>query len=188
MPYDTPAPNTINGLNVDDVAALIDAVKADSAAGQTRWRVKSEWQDRTHNRTTVEGFEIGGEKVERRFVIDVDEPEQLGGGNAYANPQEYLLAALNSCMMVGYVALCSLNGIKLEKLEIETTGDIDLRGFLGISDQVVPGYEDLAYTVRIKGDATPEQFEEIHRLVQATSPNFHNVARPVPLSPALIVE
>ena len=35
-------------------------------------------------------------------------------------------------MIVGYSAVCALQGIKLEELRIETEGDIDLRGFLGI--------------------------------------------------------
>jgi hypothetical protein len=33
--------------------------------------------------------------------------------------------------------------------------------------------------VRIAGDGTPEQFEEIHRNVMATSPNYFNMARPI---------
>ena len=35
----------------------------------------------------------------------------------------------------------SLGGITLESLEIQTDGDIDLRGFLGIDPAVPPGYE-----------------------------------------------
>ena len=83
--------------------------------------------------------------VPRRFSIDIDEPFELGGGNAFANPQEYLLAALNACMTVGYVAQCAVQGITIEKLEIATEGDIDLRGFFGLDPSVPPGYESLRY-------------------------------------------
>jgi hypothetical protein len=44
---------------------------------------------------------------------------------------------------------------------------------------VLPGYETLSYTVRIKGSGTKEEFAEIHEAVLATSPNFYNVSRPV---------
>jgi uncharacterized OsmC-like protein len=81
--------------------------------------------------------------VPRRFSIDIDEPSELGGTNRFANPQEHLLAALNGCMTVGYVAQCAVRGITLESLEIETDGGIDLRGFLGIDPTVPPGYENL---------------------------------------------
>ena len=189
MAYDTPAsPAIINGLNTDDVKALIAAVEVDSAAGQTSWKVRTEWRGRTHSRSYIDGFNFGGEFVERKFTLDIDEPEQVGGTNRFANPQEYLISALNACMTVGYVALCSLHGIKLDSIEIETTGDIDIRGFLGLSDTVAPGFESLNYTVRIKGDASPEQFEEIHRAVQATSPNFHNISKAIALNATLVVE
>ena len=124
----------------------------------------------------------------RRFTIDMDEPRQLGGADAFANPQEHLLAALNACMMAGYVALAAREGIVLESLEIETEGEIDLAGFFGVDAAVPPGYGSLAYTVRVKGDATDAQFAAIHERVMATSPNFHNVAHPVTLKPTLVVE
>jgi uncharacterized OsmC-like protein len=126
--------------------------------------------------------------VPRRFSIDIDEPYELGGSNRFANPQEHLIAALNACMMVGYVAQCAVRGITLESLEIETEGEIDIRGFLGIDPTVANGYESLCYTVYIKGNGTKEQFAEIHDAVTATSPNIYNVSRPVALKPALVVE
>ena len=81
-----------------------------------------------------------------------------------------------------------MRGIALQSLEIETEGEIDLRGFLGIDPAVPPGYESLSSTVRIKGSGTKEEFAEIHKAVMATSPNFHNVSRLVDLKPTLVVE
>jgi uncharacterized OsmC-like protein len=180
-------PTIVNGLNVDDPMGLIDGISADPASGDTVWSVSTAWQDQTHSRSEVSNFMIGGSKVPRRFTINIDEPNELGGGNAFANPQEHLIAALNACMTVGYVAQCSVRGINIESLEIITEGDIDLRGFLGIDPDVPNGYENLRYTVRIKGDATPAQFAEVHDVVMATSPNFHNIATAVELRPTLIV-
>ena len=155
---------------------------------KTNWHVTTTWQGQTHSRSEVDGFAIGGEQVPRRFAIDIDEPCELGGTNRFANPQEHLLAALNACMTVGYVAQCAVRGITLESLAIETDGEIDLRGFLGIDPTVPQGYENLSYTVRIKGNGTKEQFAEVHKAVMATSPNFYNLSRPVVLNPALVVE
>jgi uncharacterized OsmC-like protein len=180
--------NVVNGINVDDLFALIEGVKRNAAAGKTDWRVTTTWQGGARSRAQVDGFVIGGERASRRFSIDIDEPRELGGTNRYANPQEHLIAALNACMMVGYVAQCAVHGISLERLEIETDGEIDLRGFLGIDPAVPPGYQNLNYTVRIKGSGTKEQFAEIHKAVTATSPNFYNLSRPVALKPILVVE
>jgi len=184
----TVEPNVINGINLDALFALIDSAKRGAAQAKTNWRLTTTWQGQTRSRAQVEGFEIGGERVPRRFSIDIDEPCELGGTNRFANPQEHLLAALNACMTVGYVAQCAVRGITLESLEIETDGEIDLRGFLGIDPAVPAGYEKLSYVVRIKGNGTKEQFTEIHEAVMATSPNFYNVSRPVALKPTLVVE
>ena len=178
----------VNGLDVDNLKTLIDTVKQEPAKGMTHWRVASAWQNQTKSRAQVECFVLGGETIRRRFSLDIDEPLELGGSNANANPQEYLIAALNACMIVGYAALCAVEGITLEKLEIETEGDIDLRGFLGIDAKVPAGYKSLAYTVRIKGNGTKDQFLRIHKAVMATSPNFYNISQPIVLHPTLVVE
>ena len=182
------ASNVVNGINVTDLFTLIEGVKQQPETGTTNWRVTTTWQGQTHSRSQVEAFAIGGKRMPRRFSIDIDEPCELGGGNAFANPQEHLLAALNACMTVGYVAQCAVRGIVLEKLEIETEGDIDLRGFLGLDPAIPPGYENLRYVVRIKGSGSKEEFSEIHRAVMATSPNFYNVSQGIVLQPTLVVE
>ena len=95
------------------------------------------------------------------------------------------MAALNSCLMVGYVAGASIRGVNLEKLEIHTRGQLDLRGFLGLSDAVPPGYDSIEYEVLIKGDGSREQLEDIHRTVMKTSPNYFNLNRPIRMNGSL---
>ncbi len=73
------------------------------------------------------------------------------------------MAALNACVMVGYVAGAAVNGITLDRLEVETQGRLDLRGFLGLDEKVKPGYDAIHYTVRIKGNGTSKQYREIQR-------------------------
>jgi hypothetical protein len=90
--------------------------------------------------------------------------------------------------MVGYVAGAAVKGIRLDRLEIETNGQLDLRGFLGIDESVRPGYESIRYVVRIKGNGTPAQFREIHETVMKTSPNYFNIAKPIRIDAELRVE
>src|SRR5262249_28727131 len=113
-------PKIVNGLNVDEIDNVIAAVKEDSSKAKTNWAVTTHWRGGTRSDTRVTGFEIAGEHVARDFTIRVDEPTQLLGTNQYANPQEYLLAALNACMIVGYTAACAHSGIELTELRIET--------------------------------------------------------------------
>jgi uncharacterized OsmC-like protein len=180
-------PSTLNGINTEALRGAIDAITQDPAKGMTHWQVTSHWRGGTRSDTRVTGCMIGGERVAKDFTIRVDEPLELCGTNQYANPQEHLLAALNACMIVGYSDCCAHEGIELEELRIETEGDIDLRGFLGIDPTVKPGYDQLRYTVFIKGRGTPEQFEKIHRTVMTTSPNYFNLANPIALNSRLVL-
>lgn len=177
----------LNGVNVPALKKLLSDVKNDRLRGMTRWGVTTRWITGAVTETTVEGYDIGGTHVQRRFAFRTDEPHELAGGNKFANPQEYLMGAFNACMMVGYVALSTLYGIELESVEIETEGEIDLRGFLGLSKEVKPGYDEIHYTVRIKGNGTEAQFREIHEIVMATSPNRFNISQPIHLTSELVV-
>lgn len=182
------APEPINGIDVAALAGVMRDVAADPSKGAVQFHVTSEWQGQTRSRTTVESYRIGGQEVPRRFQTMVDEPLELLGTNSAPNPQEMLMTALNACMLVGYVVGAAVEGITLEKVEIETRGELDLRGFLGIDPTVRPGYESMQYTVRIKGNGTPEQFQKIHDTVRRTSPNYFNVSQPIRLDAELVVE
>ena len=182
------APQNLNGINLEALRGTVEAITKDPSKAMTHWEVKSQWRGGVRSDTRVRRCVIGGEEIAKDFTLKIDEPVQLCGTNEYANPQEYLLAALNGCLITGYSAVCAHEGIELEELSIETEGEIDLRGFLGLDATVKPGYEQLRYTVRIKGNATPEQFEKIHRTVMATSPNYSNLGSAMELRAKLVVK
>lgn len=184
---DAPA-KTLNGLDPQAIGELIDSVAADPAKGQTRWSARTEWTGGARTTTRISDYSIGGQRVEKDWTISIDEPLELGGTNTRANPQEHLLAAVNACMLVTFAVYATLQGVTLESLELHTTGDIDLRGLFGLDESVNPGYDALHYTLRVKGDASPEQFRAIHEAVQRTSPNFANLARAVAMRSDLIVD
>jgi uncharacterized OsmC-like protein len=178
----------VNGLDVTALKQVIEEVGKDPSKGIVEFRVKSQWKGQTRSETSVESYTIGGTEVPRSFKIQVDEPRELLGGNTAPNPQEMLMTALNACIMVGYTAGAAVKGITLAKLEVETRGELDLRGFLGIDPEVPPGYESIAYKVTMKGNGTVEQFREIHENVIKTSPNYFNVSRPIRIDAELVVE
>ncbi|AHE57112.1 OsmC family protein [Sphingomonas sanxanigenens] len=173
------ATRPINGIDVPAIDAMVAQIQADPDKAIARFRVKTRWTGQTRSETVIEGYELGGEAVARRFKVAADEPTELLGGNSAPNPQELLMTALNACMTVGYVSQAAIHGIALDLMEIETQGQLDLRGVLGLDESVPPGYRQLDYTVRIGGDGTPEQFEAIHQAVMKTSPNFFNLNQPI---------
>ena len=179
--------NRANGLDLAALGAVVEAIENDPSQALVGFDVTTRWTGQTRSETTVEGYTMAGERITRTHKIVADEPCELLGGDSAPNPQELLMAAFNACITVGYVAGASLKGIALDSLEIKTRGELDLRGFLGLSDEVAPGYESIAYEVKIKGDGTPDQFEEIHQTVLKTSPNYFNISRPIRVDATLTV-
>ena len=151
----------------------------DDARRQVAFRVRTDWKGQTEAKSTVDSYTLAGEVVPRSFTIVADEPHELLGTRAAPNPQELLMSAVNACMVVGYVAQASVRGITLDACRIETEGELDLRGFLGMDESVPAGYRRISYTVFLEGDGTREQYEEIHQAVMATSPNYFNMAQPI---------
>ena len=177
----------VNGLDLAALGEMVEAIEKDAGKAKAGFRVTTRWTGQTRSESVVDGFDLAGERITRLHKIIADEPVELLGRDTAPNPQELLMAAFNACIMVGYVAGASLKGITLESVEIETQGELDLRGFLGLSEEVVPGYESIDYEVRIKGDGSPEEFEAIHKTVMATSPNYFNLSRPIKMNGSLRV-
>lgn len=171
-----------NGLDVLALRSTAAAIAADPSKGVARFHVRTLWNGGTRSRSAVNRYELGAQVIERRFEIESDEPLELLGGNSAPNPQELLMAAVNACMTVGYVANAALMGVRLTRLEIEMQGALDLRGFLGLGEDIPSGYQSLDYTVHIGGDGTAQQFAAIHEAVMRTSPNYFNMVHAISMN------
>src|SRR5215470_18053651 len=144
----------VNGLDLESLGQLVEEIKNDATKGVVRFKVASSWKGQTRSETRVESYVMNGKEIPRRFSIEADEPPELLGQNCAPNPQELLMAAFNACIMVGYVANAAVMGVTRENVEIETDGELNLRGFLGINPNVKPGYDSIRYKVRMTGNGT----------------------------------
>jgi uncharacterized OsmC-like protein len=176
---DTATRGRVNGIDLDGLEATLASVADQPSKGQVAFRVSTTWKGQTRSESIVESYTLGGEMIPRNFTIVADEPMELHGTNSAPNPQELMMAALNACMTVGYVCQAALRGVALEDCRIETEGELDLRGFLGLDEAVSPGCRRINYIVTLEGDGTRAQYEEIHEAVMGTAPNYFNMSQPV---------
>ena len=58
----------------------------------------------------------------------------------------------------------AVRGIKLDKIESHLEGDLDLKGFLQIAEDVRPGYEEIR--VNFKVETADENLETLRSLVK----------------------
>lgn len=178
----------LNGIDTAAIKQVMAEVSKNPALGKVKFQVTTTWKGTTKSETVVQGYEIGGQEVKRIHTFIIDEPKELLGEDTSANPQEYLMGAMNACILNTYVIAAAMKGVTLEQVEMETEGELDLRGFLGIDKNVIPGYSQLKYKVRLKGNGTREQYEEIHKTVVATSPNYYNMSHAIELNTELVFE
>jgi uncharacterized OsmC-like protein len=117
-----------------------------------------------------------------QFTLDADEPPILLGEDKGPNPVEYALTALAACVTTSIVYHAAAKGITIHAMESRLEGDIDLQGFLGLSDDVPRGYKEIRMFVNIEADAPAEQLEEIVKLGPTYSPVFDTITRAVPVT------
>lgn len=174
----------MNGVEVQRLFETIEAVKKTPAAAKFRFRLTNQWMDGGHNRSTIKDF-YGAceEQTDRKqtFQYDSDEPEMLLGQDLGANPVEYMLHALAGCVTTSFVYHAAARGIKIEALESELEGDIDLHGFLGLTEEKHSGYENIRMKFRIKADRPIEELEQLAQYVKFRSPVFSTVTNAVPV-------
>lgn len=179
--------SVINGIDVEALKSFADSAAEDPEKAKAKFAVQTRWTGQTRTVSSVKSYGLLGETYERSFTIEADEPQELLGNNTAPNPQELLMAALNACLSVGYVLNAAMAGVLVRSLEIETRGELDLRGLLALDEEVNPGYDEVHYRVCIDADATTEQLEEIHQAVMRTSPNFSNFSKSIRMVPELVV-
>ncbi len=181
----------INGVNVDQLFGTINAIKDTPGLAKFRFRASNRWVNGGHNTTTIKDFYGAGQEDTSRatpFVMHADEPAVLLGEDNGANPVEYVMAALAGCLTTSLVYHAAAQGITIESVESSYEGELDLHGFLGLSDKVRNGYESLNVTFRIKADAPEEKLRELVQLAQRRSPVFDIVSNPVPVTVELATE
>jgi uncharacterized OsmC-like protein len=170
------ARQVVNGVDVDVLMGTVNAIKNDAELGACRFRATNTWLAGNHNRTTVTGFFGARQEIAHRqtFTMDADEPAILAGSDNGANPVEHLLHALASCLTTSMVAHAAVRGIAIRSVESSLEGEIDLRGFLGLSPSVPKGYTAIRAAFRI--DADPKDLDRIRELAKS-SPVFNTLTQ-----------
>lgn len=181
----TASAKILNGVDVERLGATVEAVKANPELARFRFRAHTEWGGGGRCHTTIKDFFGVGKEDDTRpasFVLQGDEPAVLLGDNTAPNAVEIVLHALASCLSVGYAYNAAAQGIRVDALTFDLEGDLDLQGFLGLSDQARPGFSNIRLTYHVKADAPREKLEALCDYVQRTSPVLDIIRNPVPVA------
>src|SRR3954466_1713263 len=169
-----------NGVNVEALlGARVALTEAPQAAAFT-WRATCEWQNGTHSSSAVEGFfGLGEEQQHRtRYSFEMDHPEIFASEDNGATPVEYVLVGLAGCLTAGVAAVAQHRGIQLRKVSATITGDMDVRGILGMDTDVRNGFSGIKVTYNIDADATSDEIKAIVAQSQKRSAVYDVITNP----------
>jgi Predicted redox protein, regulator of disulfide bond formation len=171
----------INGVAVDQLMQLVEAVKAQPEMGKVTFRAENQWATCAKSCTTIDDFIGAGSDNRKRtekFRLLADEPPVLLGEDTAPNPVEFILHALCTCLTTTTVYQAASRGIQIESLSSKMEGDLDLRGFMGLAPDVRKGYQELRVSFTVKSQADAEQLKELMQF----SPVLDIIRNPVPVT------
>ncbi len=174
----------LNGMNVDQLLQTIELVKETPELAAFQFRARNTWVEGTHNRARVKEFYGALREDDSRETLsfEIDEPPVLCGQDLGANPVEYLLVALSGCLTTSLVAHATAKGIEIKRLWSRYEGDLDLRGFLGLSQEVPVGFKTIRVYFTIEADIPDEQKIELLKMAQKYSPVYNTITKGTPVS------
>ena len=163
--------HSCTSLDMSTYAATKEHITANPEDGKGTFETVTEWTDGAQAVTRA-----------RSFTITTDEPAPLGGKDEAIDPMELLLAAVGTCLTIGWVTHANMRGVEYRALTIKVKAPFDLRGYLAIDESVRPGFLGLEYRVEVDTDADPAVLDEIREACEAGSPMYDNVLNATSIS------
>ena len=137
----------------------------------------------THNRSTIDGFYGAMQEMNHRHVqvLEADHPAVLVGEDHAPTPVEHLLHSLAACLTAGVANIAAARGVNLTEVSSTIEGEIDLRGILGISDDVRNGFQHVQVSFVVRGD-DPQKLEKVVEQARRRSAVYDMLTNGVPVS------
>jgi uncharacterized OsmC-like protein len=172
--------NCVNGVDLDKINHVVESIGADTAFGQFQFRARNRWINGGLNRSQIKDFHAGGREDDTRskpFTLDADEPILVAGNDSAPNSMEYVLHALVSCLTGTLAYHAAVAGIEIRGISSNIEGDMDVRGLLGLSDEVRKGFNHVRVTLRVDSEADVDTLTQLALF----SPVYDIVANSLPV-------
>ena len=182
----------VNGIDVNALNGIIDAVKSAPAVAQATFAVQADTAYGFNTKSQTQQPLLGGQPIAGRthaFRFEGGHPPELLGKDEGPAAAETLLAALGACVSGGFTTFGAALGIPVERVRMEVTGVVDLQGMLGLPERgaVRPGYQRIHAKIMVKSPAARADLEKLKEISEAASP-VKDSLRAVPYTSELVVE
>jgi uncharacterized OsmC-like protein len=170
----------LNGVDTNQFGSLINTLTEKPDVSKVTFFVKTEWNSKEDSggfcvRSSINDFQIGDQSISRGRIYSMvfDFPPQFSGEGKGPTVCEACMSSLGACITQTIVVHATARGINLDSITINLEGNVDLRGFTGISGEVRPGAQGFKADIQIKSTtASKEQINELHEIGKKLSPAF----------------
>jgi uncharacterized OsmC-like protein len=104
------------------------------------------------------------------WTVLVDEPIGHGGTGTGPNPMQYFTASLAGCQNEQAMVVAGELSVSITQIDIKIETDLDLSGFMGVSDNSDGSYKTVRLNAVVQGDVTDEQVKILGQKVDARCP------------------
>ena len=169
-----------NGVNVEALLGVREALADTPDIAQFQWRATTSWVRGTHSQSSVETFYGFGEEQQHRttFTYDADHPLQFASEDNGVTPAEFVLVALGSCLTAGVAAIAQQRQIQLRSVSATVEASMDLHGILGADPDVRNGFNDITVSYDIDADASPADLQALVAQSQKRSAVYDALTNP----------
>ena len=171
---------TFNGVDVDHVMNLIGGIEDNNERAKFQFRLSNQWVNGGLNRSRIKEYFADGHEDEARsepFIVDADEPSVSAGTDSAPNPMEFILHALASCLTSTMVYHAAVQGIEIKSVESTQSGNMDVRGMLGLSGEVRKGYNHVQVRMLVDSSERASTLKELALF----SPVYDIISRSLPV-------
>lgn len=143
--------------------ALLDTIshlQENPSSSNVVFRADTKWEEDVRCSASIRDFP----------AFTIDEPPELGGKDVSFNPVELVLAALGACQEIMYSAYASVMDIKLDAVEVDVRGYLDLKGLFGLDENVPPGFKRISFNTKISSNADEQALAKLIDTVESHCP------------------
>jgi uncharacterized OsmC-like protein len=165
----------LNGVNTQILNTAFDSMRNAPERAKVTFSAKSQWNGGFSVTTSCKDFRMGGKNIGRNteYKMQYDYPNQFSGKGKGPTVCEACMGALGACLTQTIAGHATARGIKIDSIDINVEGDLDMRGWTGISTDVRPGAQQLRVKMNIKSDtASKDQINELYEIGKRFSPAF----------------
>ena len=171
----------LNNVNLEKISKTIQQGKNDKETLKKPVKLQGEW-----NFDTSKGFQFRTELPYEngKEVLEIDSPSFLGGNGNRLGPMAYCIAGITSCFIGTFVGIASSQGIKLTKLGVSTSCNINFSKTFDLSDE--PITEGINFEIEVESEnSDKEKLNEILKLANERCPAMYSMSHNIPVTAQL---